>query len=223
MDYDSFLFKLKTVLTYMEIGDRMKPVDGYLLDIHAYTLMTLANEGPGSGAIVEIGSFMGKSTCCLAMGAKSAQREKVYAIDHFTGSPEHREGGDCEIPLLLATGTTFDKFMENVRSFDLEDYVIPIKASSEEAAATWSGPIRLLFIDADHSYEASRLDFELWSPHVVTGGLIAFHDIGHWDGVTQFYRDLLATTKEFREIVGVGGLNIIERSAPAPVIHAEAV
>ncbi len=216
MDYDSFLFKLKIALTYMDIGDRMKPVDGYLLDIHAFTLMTLANEGPGNGAIVEIGSFMGKSTCCLGMGTKSARREKVYAVDHFTGSPEHQAGGECEIPAIVETGTTFHKFQENIRNFDLEDYVVPIKASSEEAAANWSGPIRLLFIDADHTYEASRLDFALWSPHVVLGGLIAFHDIGHWEGVTQFYRDLLATTTEFKELVGIGGLSVIERVALPP-------
>lgn len=213
MDYDSFLFKLKTVLTYMDIGERMGTVGGYLLDIQAYTLMTLASEGPGCGAIVEIGSFMGKSTCCLGMGTKGARREKVHAIDHFTGSPEHQAGAKCEIPAIVESGTTYHIFLENIRRFDLEDYVVPIKASSEEAAVDWSGPIRLLFIDGDHSYEASRLDFALWSPHVVLGGLIAFHDIGHWDGVTQFYRDLLATTREFKEIVGIGGLNIVERIA----------
>jgi len=34
-----------------------------------------------------------------------------------------------------------------------------------------------LFIDADHSYEGVRRDFELYSPLVHAGGLIAFHDI----------------------------------------------
>ncbi|HEX9339693.1 MAG TPA: class I SAM-dependent methyltransferase [Thermoplasmata archaeon] len=38
-------------------------------------------------------------------------------------------------------------------------------------------PLDFLFIDGDHSYNGVRLDFELYSPLVRTGGLIALHDI----------------------------------------------
>jgi len=37
--------------------------------------------------------------------------------------------------------------------------------------------IDFLFIDGDHSYEGVRSDFEMYSPLVSDGGLIAFHDI----------------------------------------------
>lgn len=37
--------------------------------------------------------------------------------------------------------------------------------------------VDLLFIDADHSYEGVKRDYELYSPLVRTGGVIAFHDI----------------------------------------------
>ena len=37
--------------------------------------------------------------------------------------------------------------------------------------------IELLFIDADHTYNGVRRDFELFSPLVRPGGLIAFHDV----------------------------------------------
>lgn len=215
MDSDSFVYKLKTVLTYMDLSDRLKTVGGFLLEIQGFTLMTLANEGPGAGAIVEIGSFMGRSTCCLAIGSKSARREKVYAVDPFTGSPEHQAGGTCEIREIVEEGTTWNVFLNNIREFGVEDYVVPIKAASTDAARDWSGPIRLLFIDGDHSYEASRLDFDSWSPFVVEGGIIAFHDIGHWEGVTNFYNDLMRTRgHEFREILGLTGLHIVERIAP---------
>lgn len=39
------------------------------------------------------------------------------------------------------------------------------------------GNIDFLFIDGDHSYEGVRADYELYSPLVRKGGLIAFHDI----------------------------------------------
>jgi predicted O-methyltransferase YrrM len=35
----------------------------------------------------------------------------------------------------------------------------------------------VLFIDGDHTYEGVKKDFELYSPFVRSGGLIAFHDI----------------------------------------------
>jgi cephalosporin hydroxylase len=38
-------------------------------------------------------------------------------------------------------------------------------------------PVDFLFIDGDHTYEGVKLDFELYSPLVRPGGLIAFHDI----------------------------------------------
>lgn len=34
-----------------------------------------------------------------------------------------------------------------------------------------------LFIDADHSYDGVKADFELWYPRVKSGGIVAFHDI----------------------------------------------
>jgi predicted O-methyltransferase YrrM len=37
--------------------------------------------------------------------------------------------------------------------------------------------VDLLFIDGDHTYEGVRRDFEMYSPLVRKGGIIAFHDI----------------------------------------------
>ena len=34
-----------------------------------------------------------------------------------------------------------------------------------------------LFIDGDHTYEGVKKDFELYSPLVAKGGIVAFHDI----------------------------------------------
>ena len=49
--------------------------------------------------------------------------------------------------------------------------------TSEEAARGWPGnPVDLVFIDGDHSAEAARLDWEMWSPHVPSGGHVVFHD-----------------------------------------------
>jgi cephalosporin hydroxylase len=72
-----------------------------------------------------------------------------------------------------------------------------------------------LFIDGDHSYAGVKMDYELYSPLVAKGGLIAFHDIvpaaaelGF--GVAQFWKELkpMQKTTEFVEDWGQGGFGI---------------
>lgn len=49
-------------------------------------------------------------------------------------------------------------------------------------------PIDFLFIDGDHGYDGVKADFELYSPLVRPGGIIAFHDIVP-DHRTRFGKD----------------------------------
>lgn len=202
---------LRTVADFLNWQGRFRDIDGFLHDLEGYALLQLAATGPGAGAIVEIGSYLGRSTAFLAAGTKLANRERVVAVDHFRGSPEHQAGQPFASTTLAQEGTTFNRFMGNLRRHGLEDHVTPIVSSSADAAAAWSGPIRLLFIDGDHSYEASKRDFELWSRFVVPGGLIGFHDIRAWPGVTQFYGELLRDTKAYREVGAVMTLRVIEK------------
>ncbi len=212
MDYDALKCNLKAIATFLDDASLLTSVEGYLLEIQGFTLTKMASDGPGVGAIVEIGSFKGRSTCYLALGSKRANREPVYAIDHFEGSPEHQEGAECATKEIETEGTTFNVFKRNIEAQGLSDYVRPIVASSREASATWDQPIRLLFIDGDHSYEASREDFECWEPFVVPGGLIAFHDIGRGPGVTEFYNELVAGSSAFTQVLGVLGLNVLRKA-----------
>jgi predicted O-methyltransferase YrrM len=69
-----------------------------------------------------------------------------------------------------------------------------------------SNPLDFLLIDGDHRYEGVKADFEMYSPLVRPGGLIAFHDIvpGPSDkvgGVPQFWQELKKThsVREFVE------------------------
>ena len=70
-------------------------------------------------------------------------------------------------------------------------------AYSQDAGATWTAPIDFLFIDGDHREEGVRSDWELFSPHVVPGGHVAFHDAregsddgGGWPGPTAVVTSL---------------------------------
>jgi len=49
------------------------------------------------------------------------------------------------------------------------------------------GELDFLFIDGDHTYEGVRRDFEMYSPLVRRGGVVAFHDIAPHDRVHDPY------------------------------------
>jgi predicted O-methyltransferase YrrM len=75
----------------------------------------------------------------------------------------------------------------------------------------------LLFIDGDHTYEGVRKDFEMYSPLVRPGGLIAFHDIVEIAepdfGVPKFWNEV-KTRYTHTELVenprqGWGGLGLL--------------
>jgi len=55
--------------------------------------------------------------------------------------------------------------------------------------------VDFLFIDGDHSYEGVKKDFEMYSPLVKNGGIIAFHDIvpgppENVGGVPRFWQEV---------------------------------
>ena len=58
-----------------------------------------------------------------------------------------------------------------------------------KATSAIEGELDFLFIDGDHTYEGVKKDFEMYSPLVRKGGLVAFHDIcGHDVGVSEVDR-----------------------------------
>jgi predicted O-methyltransferase YrrM len=75
--------------------------------------------------------------------------------------------------------------------------MIPINKDSHnpwalETIKDLAGYLDFLFIDGDHSYEGVKKDWEMYSPLVRKGGLIAFHDIApNYDsGSRKFYNEI---------------------------------
>jgi predicted O-methyltransferase YrrM len=133
-------------------------------------LYELGKDASGDGSIVEIGSFRGSSTVALAMGSRkgAGKRPRIYSIDpyeHFTGELGRAFGPMDRVRLLknlLYAGVAQDVWL--------------IHLPSQAASRAWSGPISLLWIDGDHSYEGTHADLEFWSPFVIPDGVIAFDD-----------------------------------------------
>ena len=80
-------------------------------------------------------------------------------------------------------------------------------ATVARAERALRGPVDLLFVDGDHSYEGVTRDWELWLPLVRPGGLVAFHDVqpgAYSGGVPRFWAELLEG-RDVEEIVADPG------------------
>ncbi len=118
---------------------------------------------------MEIGSYRGNSTIALAKGAASGNRAWIYAIDphvEYVG-PKGGVYGPRDQAALY----------QNIVRNRVGELVAVVSLPSKAAAKAWHGQsIGLLWIDGDHRYEGVRSDLDSWYPHVISGGLIAFHD-----------------------------------------------
>lgn len=209
---EALFSRIDVAYDFVQNFEKLKNVEGWLNMTDGYVLMQLAKDGPEEGEIVEVGSFLGLSTCWLAMGSKAAGREKITAVDHFLGSKEHQKGKKAECDVLVEQGTTFYQFQENLKSVEVDDHVTPVRASSVEAAKDWEKPVRLLFLDGDHEYESIKADFEAWEKFVIPGGCICIHDVDTWPGVTQFYYEMLEAMPQYRQVSAVHSLRVLKKS-----------
>lgn len=148
------------------------PVAGFLTEAEARFLALAAACTPAQGPIVEIGSFKGRSTVALASMAARFGRGPVVSIDPHT-SPSATD------PALPAEGSSFTEFLAALRTAGLTQQVEVHRAFSHEVGPTWQRPIRLLWIDGDHTYAGASRDFDLFSPHLAEGGVVALHDTLH--------------------------------------------
>jgi len=148
-------------------------VPGWLFRGQDELLYNLAKACPKGLAIVEIGSWKGRSTVYLAWGSKRGNWCPVYAVDHHLGSEELLEypGFGERHP-----GGTFPEFWRNMQAAGVEDVVVPLVADSVKGAQLVNKPIGLLFIDGAHNAEAVIADFRAWAPKMAVGGYVAFHD-----------------------------------------------
>jgi predicted O-methyltransferase YrrM len=169
--------------------------EGWLLPSEGAWLFRAARSLPKNGNIVEIGSFKGRSTCCLALGCRETNR-RVFGIDTFDGGPD--------LPKL----NSLPDFRHNLERCGVSAYVETIVEHSGVAAKIWKKPIHLLFIDGSHSYEDVLADFAGFFPHVVPGGIVAFHDVRNesWPGVAKAWAkiDSQLTEVGYYDSIGFG-------------------
>ena len=179
----------------VQLKQHIASVPGWLTDEEAEALYDLARACTGKGVIVEIGSWKGKSTICLASGSRAGNGVRVYAIDPHASY-------------------RFGEFKANVERAGVADLVTPIASRSQEKAASFHEPIELLFVDGAHEYELVKADLELWLPKLVEGGTLAMHDTTWTDGPRRAASERVYRSTDFRgHRFVIGSLTVAQKVA----------
>lgn len=149
---------------------KLASLQGLITEDVGEVLYLYATGVPADQAIVELGSYHGKSTAYLAAGTRDGYgASPVLAVDAWNNkvngwSKYH------EPPQLI-------KFYQALKSVGLDEYVTACRGLSARTAARYRNkPIGLLYVDADHSEQAVLADVKAWYPHLARGALVIFDD-----------------------------------------------
>jgi SAM-dependent methyltransferase len=150
-------------------------------------LLWLAEQAQCHKDIVEIGSWMGRSTRALADNTEGS----VWAVDTWKGSDEHTHLLEGKSENWL-----YEEFQRNMEGLP-KGRLYPFRDLSLAAAECFQRmkiKFDMVFIDADHGYECAKDDIQAWRKLLVPGGLLCGHDygpLGSWPGVQQAVDELV--------------------------------
>ena len=142
---------------------------------YSETYDIIVDEIKDDGKIVEIGSFLGRSTHYLATALYNAGKEnvKIYAVDTFEGSSEH---ANLKLPKDFSS-----IFKENLEFFIDKRIVIPCQGRSDDPKILErfeEATIDFIMVDGAHEYEPVLEDIMNWWPKLKPDGVMFGDDYG---------------------------------------------
>ncbi len=165
--------------------DLWKHIDGYFDFDDVYQL--IVKSCAAADWIVEVGGYLGKSTCYLGGLIHASGRQMgVLCVDPWPAN--------WVVDGKLIAVDPFELWKANVRQSGWESFIFPLRTTSVIASTIIRNDLAAVYIDGDHSYEAVRDDIKAWLPKVRKGGILAGHDYGAgWPGVQKAVHEILGS------------------------------
>jgi hypothetical protein len=173
--------------------DVLDGIEGWLTAAQAQVLFDAAGTVAPGGQIVEIGSFRGRSTVALALGAPAGV--DIVAIDPHAGNdrgPQEIQGYETE-----AAGD-HEAFLANLARAGVAERIRHVRAFSSEAHGEVAGAVDLLWVDGAHRFGPARDDVRRWGDRVVGGGRMLVHDSWSSVGVTAALLSTVCFSRRWR-------------------------
>ena len=188
-------------------------IEGWLTGYQAFGLYQLARRLPPGAVIVEVGSWKGRSTYCLARGLRAG---RVIAIDPFdaSGDAESAPGYSAE----QGAQPLYDQFIANLTRLGVRDRVEARRGPSQAFAGTLP-KCHLLFIDGDHSIAGARFDVEQLGRDLLPGGYLCLHDYDPARpdfGPTWVVEHLIVPSGQYRFVEAFGSLWVAQKHQDQP-------
>ena len=157
----------------------IEKIKGFMPPHEGKALIKWASKFSINGVIMEIGTYCGKSSIYLSVGAKK-NNQTVFTLDHHLGSEEHQineEYFDKEIyDYSEERVNTLPLLIQNINHFKIQN-IVPIISESTKASINWDTNLGILFIDGGHSFESANNDYTYWESKIIKGGVLIIHDI----------------------------------------------
>jgi predicted O-methyltransferase YrrM len=174
-----------------EVVGIAQTIGGYLKRREVKFLALLGACPTAAGDILEIGTFKGKSTVVLAKAALAAGGGRVVAVDPFVLAGA---GGPA---------AALADLRDTLQLHGVADHVEFHQTYAATLARNWNRPIRLLWIDGNHTYAAAKSDFDLFLPFLADGAIVALHDVLNVaEGPLRVFMEDVLLSRHF----GVAGL-----------------
>jgi hypothetical protein len=142
---------------------------------------------PNITTVIEIGSWLGKSTRHIAR--LLPKQGSLYSIDTWEGSTEHYVNPFYKEKIA----TLYDQFLSNTIRAKLTDKIIPIKSDSALASVTLASiKPDLIYLDAAHDTNSVLRDLTFWYPFIKGNKGILCGDDWTWDSVKIALREFCA-------------------------------
>lgn len=161
-------------------------VPGYFDFEQYYT--EIANSAPNGSTIIEVGCWLGRSIIYMAEEIAALKKDvRIFGVDTWRGSDDH-DANDQVLIKQKHYGYLLHQFLNNVRACGVQSLITPLCMPSVEAARFFEEQsVYMVFIDAQHTYDAVKADIAAWRGKVKPGGFLSGHDYG-WAGPEQVKR-----------------------------------